>query len=149
MTEVPVFNLGPISEAQAKETGLADNARYGFDDTIDLAKLLGEIDDVQSYLPWSETEISSIFASSDIALDDLDLDDRFDKAASEPDELPTAKAPKTHAMMRFQVPLLDAERITKLIAKVQKRHGFTTGSELINAGDALVHLLSSEVSETE
>src|SRR5437762_10365036 len=34
--QVPVFNVGPVSDKQAKEIGLADNARYGHDDTLAL-----------------------------------------------------------------------------------------------------------------
>src|SRR5690348_6918711 len=43
-TEVPVINLGRISDEQAKEISLADNARYGVDDTLKLSELLGELD---------------------------------------------------------------------------------------------------------
>lgn len=41
--EIPVLNLGVISDAKAKKIGLVDNARYGVDDTISLAKVFEEI----------------------------------------------------------------------------------------------------------
>lgn len=147
-SEVPVANLGVISEKQAKEIGLIDNARYGADDTLGLAELLKEIGDVpelQSFLPYGQADIDAIFSASVIALDDLEIDESFEKAAAPEDEAPLPKAPKTHAQMRFKVPIADAERLTALIAKTQKDHGYTTEDELTNAGDALVHLLSDHL----
>jgi hypothetical protein len=43
--------------------------------------------------------------------------------------------------MRFKISLGDAEAISALIEKIQKRHGLTASDELTNAGDALVHIL--------
>jgi ParB-like chromosome segregation protein Spo0J len=143
MDEVPIFNLGPISDDKAKKIGLADNARYGADDTLMLAAILedlGDTDDLQSFLPMTGAEIASIFSASSIALDDLDLDDKTPDKEEAP-EPPATKAPKTHTVMRFKVALGDAEKITEQISKIQKRHGYTAGDELTNAGDALVHLL--------
>lgn len=138
--EVPIFNLGVISDEKAKAICIADNARYGADDTIMLARMLEEIgspEDIQSYLPYSETDLQGLFSSLDIALDDLELDDEF---SSEPPEK-TEKTAKTHTIMRFKVSLADAERITAEITRCQKREGFSGADELTNAGDALVHLL--------
>lgn len=147
-SEVPVVNLGPISDKQAKEIGVIDNARYGADDTLSFAELLkelGDVDELQEFLPYGDLDLTAIFSASDIALDALEIDENFESApesAPEEDEKP-AKAPKTHAILRFKVPLGDAERLTALIAQTQKDHGFTTADELTNAGDALVHLLGS------
>lgn len=145
LEEVPIFNLGVVDDQRAKEIGLADNARYGVDDTIELARLLeemGNADDLQQFLPYTETDIQSIFSSVNIALDDLDLDENFETPEKDP-EPPTLKAPKTHTIMKFKVPLADAERLTALIAKTQKKFGYTASDEMTNAGDALVHLLLS------
>jgi ParB-like chromosome segregation protein Spo0J len=143
LNPVPVFNLGAMSDAQAKEIGLLDNSRYGVDDSLELAELLkglGDVDQLSSFLPWSENDLRSIFASVDIDVDELGL---AEKVLEEPEaEPPSAKAPKTHTMMRFKVPLGDAERIAQLIARTQKRFGYTTADDLTNAGDALVHLLN-------
>lgn len=148
-TNVPVMNLGRISDQVAKEICLADNSRYGTDDTIALAELLndlGSADELQSFLPYSDTDLSDIFASTDIALDDLDVDDELETRRKE-DEPKSAKAPKTHTVMRFKISLIDAEKITDLIARTQKRHGYDSADELTNAGDALVHLLLSASEE--
>lgn len=148
-TEVPIANLGKITDKQAKEIGIIDNARYGADDTLGLAEILKEIGDVpelQSFLPYGQADIDAIFNASVIALDDLEIDDSFEREAeTQEDVAPLSKQPKTHAQMRFKVPLADAERITALIAKTQKDFGYTTEDELTNAGDALVHLLGDHL----
>jgi len=146
LDRVPIMNLGPISDKEAKEISLADNARYGADDTLELAKLLkdlGDLDEIQSYLPYADADLTSIFSASDIALDELELDDAFEgNKEKEPEpEIPAIKAAKTHTIMRFKVPLSDAERITEMVTRIQTAHGYTAGDQLTNAGDALVHLL--------
>jgi len=145
MKEIPAVNLGPIDDKTAKEISIADNARYGADDSVLLAQLFEEIglEDVQNFLPYSEVDTRELFSATDIALDDLELDEPEEAPAAEV-SAPLPKAPKTHTIMRFKVPVTDAERLTALIAKTQKTHGFTTGDELTNAGDALVQLLLSE-----
>lgn len=144
--EVPVFNLGEISDLKAKEISIADNARYGADDTLALAELLkelGDAQDLQQFLPYSDADLTSIFQASNIALDELEFDLPEETAADEAPEERPAKAPKTHTIMRFKVPIADSERITQLIAETQKDHGFTAADDLTNAGDALVHVLLS------
>lgn len=143
--DVPICNLGFISELKAKEIGVIDNARYGADDTLsfsELLKELGDIEDLQEFLPYGDTDLSAIFSASSIALDDLDMhisDPREDDDLSE-DE-PAPKPTKTHNVMRFKISIADSDRIIALIASTQKLHGFTTEDDLTNAGDALVQLL--------
>ena len=43
MAEVPVWNVGVITDEHAKKIGLVDNARYGEDDLLGLAGLLKEL----------------------------------------------------------------------------------------------------------
>ena len=149
MSEIDVYDLGVVDDSRAKKIALADNARYGADDTLALAKLLGEVgtpDEIQQFLPYTDADISTIFSSLDIALDELDLpdsiEDRPEKAEPAAD-----RVPKTHTIMRFKVPLTDAERITEVIARTQKRHDFNSSDELTNAGDALVHLIFADKEE--
>jgi ParB-like chromosome segregation protein Spo0J len=145
LTQVPIFDVGMVDDDTAKRITLADNARYGQDDTIELAKLLEEIGDIeglQAVLPYTESDLNSIFASVDIALDDLDLEESYE--ADEKDlaaEPKPEKAAKTHTIMRFKIAVADAEKVAELLAKVKKRQGFTAADELTNAGDALVHQL--------
>lgn len=140
---IPICNLGPITELQAKEIGIIDNARYGADDTLPFAELLKEIGaaaELTTFLPFGDQDLALLFSSADIALDDLGIDEAFEKDQDEP-EPPAAKAAKTHTVMRFKIALLDAEKITALIARTQRAQGLTSSDELTNAGDALVHLL--------
>ncbi|MER9176335.1 ParB/RepB/Spo0J family partition protein [Mesorhizobium sp. M0955] len=143
---VPVMNLGKISDRKAKEIGIADNERYGVDDTIAFAEFLkemGDTSDLQQFLPYTATDFADIFSSVDIALDDLDIEENFENSEEKEQQAPATKAPKTHTIMRFKVPLGDAERITAKIATTQKTHNLTGSDELTNAGDALVQLLLS------
>lgn len=146
-TTVPVANLGQISDVRAKEIGLLDNARYGVDDTLSLGAILKEIGDpeeIQSFLPYADTDLTAIWSAQSIDLDELNVSQ--DEIKIEPErqnEAPAPKPTKTHTIMRFKIGLADAERITKLIASTQKAQGLTTEDELTNAGDALVHLLAA------
>jgi ParB-like chromosome segregation protein Spo0J len=144
---VPIANLGPISDVKAKEISVIDNARYGADDTLmfaDILKDIGTIDDISHFLPYGDADLSAIFAASNISLDELETDTEDLEIDVEPAEK-TKKPEKTHTIMRFKVPLGDAERVTALIIQTQKTHGYTTSDELTNAGDALVHLLSDHI----
>lgn len=145
---VDIYNLGVIDDIKAKKITLADNARYGADDTLALAKLLGEIgtpDEIQSFLPYTDADVSAIFSASDIALDELELPESFEDKA--PADLKPEREAKTHTIMRFKVPLSDAERITEIITKTAKRQSFTSSDELTNAGDALVHIIFADKDE--
>lgn len=138
--EVTIINLGQISDEKAKEISLVDNGRYGTDDTLQLAELLkelGEIEDISSYMPYSDSDLDSIFASTSISLDDLELPDS--------DELPlmdmTSKV-QSHQIMRFKVPMEDAPAIQDVIESIMKSQGFTDDDSLMNAGNALVYLVT-------
>lgn len=139
LPEIPAFNLGPIDDVTAKKIGLQDNNRFGEDDTLKLAEIFGDIgspEDLATYMPFSMSEIDSIFSSSSVALDvldDLNLPD-------EEVELPQHKAEQTHQIMRFKVPVGDVDDVTALIGKIIKTQGFDDSDSLANAGDALVHL---------
>lgn len=136
--ELQVFNLGPIDEAKAKEISVIDNRHYGQEDTFALAELLNEIgQDVGEFMPYSEEDLTAIFASTTVDLSALDsLDDEDFQNATE-----KAKgAPVTHQIMRFKVPLGDAEMVQRVVDAIIKRQKLTDQDSLINAGDALVHL---------
>ena len=146
---IPVVNLGRISEKKAKEVGLLDNGRYGSDNTLQLAELLEELgtpDELAVFMPFSETELTSIFSSVNISLDDLDIDgsDDDDDAV-----MPKSKPTQTHQVMRFKVPIDDVDDITDLIEKTMKQQKFTESDSLTNAGDALVFLLQQLKEEEE
>src|SRR6478609_7730321 len=108
IAEVPVFNVGVIDDQRAKEITLADNSRYGADDSVALSELLTELgtDDLKEFLPYSDADLASIFQSN-IALDELDLLDPVEDT-TEIEEIKTPRAPKTHTMVRFKLANEDA-----------------------------------------
>lgn len=138
LTEVPVVNLGEVDDSKAKEIGLADNGRWGHDDAGKLADVFADLDleEIAEFLPYSENDLAAIIATSEIDLDDLNLDDDDDDVP-----LGDSKAPPTDTIMRFKVPVKDAESISAIIGKITKAQGFDGSNALTNAGDALVHLL--------
>jgi len=138
-TEIDVINLGEVSDEKAKEIGLADNERYGEDDAEALKKLLDGLDttdELSSFLPISTDEFDSLFAYDSIDLDELDVDDDDDQ----PIERPEPSSP-THRVVRFKLPIGDAEKLSDFIGSIQKSNGFTQSDDLTNAGDALVHAI--------
>ena len=144
LAEVPIVNLGAIDERHAKEISVLDNSRYGDDDGLSLAEILKEIgttDELKDFLPYGEEDLSGLFSSSSIALDDLDIDENFHAPEPDEPEIKIERPVKTHTVMRFKVGIKDAERLTAAIARTQKDQGFTTEDELTNAGDALMHLI--------
>lgn len=144
LKEVPIVTLGAIDERRAKEISVLDNSRYGDDDAISLAEILKEIgstEELQDFLPLGDADLTDLFSTSNIALDDLELDEKFEIDPQDTPEPKIERPPKTHTVMRFKVSMKDAERITKLIARTQGNYGFTAEDDLTNAGDALVHLL--------
>lgn len=144
-TEVPCINLGQISDEKAKEISLADNARYGIDDTLKLSDLLSDLDaaSLELVLPWSHRDIAAITASLSVDIDNLDLDEPviLDKDDEDDAEAPAPKATKTHQTLRFRNTLGDAARISDLVTRTMRDQGFTKDDDLTNAGDALAYLL--------
>lgn len=146
---VPVVNLGVVSDEKAKEISLADNARYGIDDTLKLSGLLEDLDAsiVESIMPWTHRDIEALTASIAVNIDDLDLDENIsltDGHDDDQDEVSAPKAQKTHQLMKFRVSIADAQKISALIAQTMKDEGFTAGDDMSNAGDSLAFLLLSE-----
>lgn len=140
LSTIPIINLGKIDDKRAKEISLVDNGRYGQDNALQLAGLLeelGAVEDLATFMPYSETDIASIFSSVNIALEDLDIPDADEPAPS----LPKDKPVQTHQVMRFKVPVEDSKWLSSLIEKTAKVQKFTDSDSLTNAGDALVFLL--------
>lgn len=135
--EVPIINLGRISDEKAKEIGLVDNARYGEDDVIKLDAILKDLslEEISDYLPYTDADLASIFNASNIALDELDTD-----AESDLPELPPTPPAPTHQIMRFKVPVEDVAAVTAVIEHVMRAHNFTGDDSMSNAGNALVEI---------
>lgn len=143
--KIPVCDLGIIDDARAKEISLADNARYGLDDTLKLSGLLEELDvkSVEAFMPWTNRDIEAMTASIAVNIDDLDMSDvnlNFDEEDEEK-EKPAPKAPKTHQLMKFRVPIADAAKISKIINETMQEEGFTAADDMTNAGEALAFII--------
>lgn len=137
---VPVHNLGHVEDKLAKKISLADNARYGHDDTMSLADLLNEVgtkEEIAAFLPYTNDDLAAILTTSNVALDDLDLPG--DQSSATLPQLPTP----THQMMRFKVPVEDAAWVVAMIERVMKEQGFTTEDSQTNAGNALVFVFNA------
>lgn len=142
MKEIPVYNLGQISDTKAKEIGLVDNARYGADDSLSLGELLRELNQespIAEFLPFTDMELDNLFSSS-IALEDLELDD----SDTPPPPAPEKAAP-TSQVLRFKIPVEDVARLTNLIDSVMKSQNFTQEDSLTNAGHALIYILKDRM----
>lgn len=137
MLDVPVWNLGVISDEKAKKIGLIDNARYGEDDTLGLAALLKELgNEFMRIMPISDVDLAALADASNLALDDLDSIDSGPSV-----DLKDLKAAPTSQMLRFKVPVDDVTWASKLIEREMKTEGFTQEDSLSNAGHALISLL--------
>ena len=146
--KVPIINLGPITDQEAKEISIADNVRYGTDDTIAFAEFIREMgnsEELSDFLPYTDADFADLFSSTDIALDELELDESLKEAEKAQEEEQAPRVPKTHTIMRFKVSLRDAETLTGLIAATQRANGYIGSDDLTNAGDALTHLLISDL----
>lgn len=145
METVPIINLGLLDDTKAKEIGLIDNGRYGSDDALKLADLLTSLDDhdLASFLPYSDGELETLFSSTSIALDELDCDEDDD----EPELPPSAPTVQTHQVMRFKVPVEDADAVMDVMEKIMKEQDFTDSDSLTNVGDALVFLCKGQEEE--
>lgn len=147
--EVPVRNLGKISDAAAKKATLIANSRYGENDIDALADLLNSKDFesaevLLATLPIDETEIASLFASSmDVDLDaELDdLDDLDDKSAEKGIDLASPTKVATHTMVRFKLPIDEAEALQEKIDSIIEEFELTDSDKLIRSGEALLQLL--------
>lgn len=145
-TEIPAINLGPIDDDKAKEISLADNARYGIDDTLKLSELIEDLDAfaLESILPWSNRDIAAMTASLSVDIDDLDLDQPDLADVDDEEDAPAPKPTKTHQVLRFRCQINDAAKISALINKTMEDEGFTKEDALTNAGDALSYVLFLE-----
>jgi len=143
LSEIPVINLGEISDDQAKEISLADNARYGIDDSSKLYEILKDMDAdvVEDIMPWTTEDMEAITASLAVEIEELDLDEPEIEEEKKDNEEAPEKTERTHQLMRYRVSVAGAAGISAIIKKTMKEQGFTKEDDLTNAGDALEYLI--------
>lgn len=80
--QVPILNLGEISDEKAKEVGLVDNGRYGEDDPLAMRELIEEMDasiaEITSFMPTSDEELASLFKDAEVDFDAVTGEKDFD-----------------------------------------------------------------------
>ncbi len=145
MPVIDVYNLGPIDDRKAKEISVIDNQHYGTEDSFGLGALLKEIDDQPSdFLPFSNYELTKMFKAHEIDLDSLELPDETDSTADFDPEASISAAKVDFQIMRFKVPIKDAEFVTRFMEAIIKRQGLKDRDSLAAAGMALVHLCNAK-----
>lgn len=146
--EIPAINLGRIGDVEAKRITLLDNSQYGETDFNKMAEILSEIgttDEILSILPIDDAELAGYFEHDlDAQLDALNDMDTDDDPGDEIDLGIKEKPTKTHEIMRFKVPIDDAELIKERIKTIGTDQGFTESDSLTNAGDCLVWLMKND-----
>jgi ParB-like chromosome segregation protein Spo0J len=142
---VPVVNLGVMSDRKAKAIGLADNGRYGEDDSLRLAAILkdvGEEFEIEGFLPFTEKDLAGIFASEDIDLDTLGLAPDATAEHQSLDDAVNARPTITHELMRFKVPVADREMVEQFVQQIVKTRGLSSEEDsLVQVGMALVEIV--------
>lgn len=146
METIDVYNLGLISDRKAKEISVIDNQHYGVEDSFGLGELLKEIGgNPEEFLPFSEAELTQIFKNASIDLDSLELPDDVDLIPDYDPEEAQTRARVDHQVMRFKVPIADAERVQRTVEAVIKRQGLKDRDSMLAAGMALVHMCNTKV----
>ena len=73
-TDVPVYNLGKISDTEAKAATIWMEVQVPFNE-IDLSHLVVELDEASVALPYTEAEIADFRHMSEFSFDNFDDDD--------------------------------------------------------------------------
>jgi ParB-like chromosome segregation protein Spo0J len=143
--EIPIYNMGVISDEDAKRITLADNSQYGeldYEKFVDMVGNgeIGSVDEIISFLPMDSDEFGNIFDKSLDEINSLEMDlDNYESIDLEPN-IPTKT--KAFQVVRFKVAAEDAHIITDKINRIKTEQGFEGSDDLTNAGDALIHIFN-------
>lgn len=125
---VPIWNLGEIDDARAKEISLVDNTRYGEDDAEALSKLLDsmETDLLIEILPEAPVELP----------DTEDLVEKLDEELKKERE-----TEEEYKVLKFRLESEKAEEIETILSKVAFDKGLRYPDGYSNFSEALYHAL--------
>ena len=146
MATVPVTTVGTVDDNIAKQMSLVDNERYGEDDAVELQRL---IESLQSELDYSLSEIApyddEMFATlareTSVDLAELGLlTDGAEAEASSDNRETKERLGVEHQTMRFKVSFDVSENVSEVIKTIIREQGIKTGSDMEDAGEALVWL---------
>lgn len=146
ISEIPIINLGNISDDKAKKMGLIDNGRYGSDDFVELQELINSLEspnELLEVLPYSLEDFEGIFKADEIDLDNIPS---FEENSEIEDSDETKnnfvqKLPETHAIVKFKIPLEFLQDLNNKIKNKEQELNTEYGDSLVNAGNALLALL--------
>lgn len=147
LAEVPVVNLGNISDDKAKKIGLLDNGRYGSDDFAELQNLINSLEnpeEIMKTLPYNFEDFEGLFQTEDINLDEIPSFDDADEEEVEILDKTTIKLPETHATIKFKIPLEFIQDFDKKIKDREEELGLEYDDKLKNMGNAILSYVLGE-----
>ena len=143
---VPIINLGPIDDTQAKKILLLDNSRYGEDEVGKLSAILeglGSPEELASYMTYTEDDLATLMTSDiEADLEGLDSLDDLDYIDDDDDEtVAPAPAVKTHQTMKMKVDVENAETVSDTLEKIIREQGIEDSDAMVRSGEALTWLV--------
>ena len=146
ISEIPIINLGNISDDKAKKMGLIDNGRYGSDDFVELQELINSLEspnELLEGLPYSLKDFEGIFKADEIDLDNIPSFEENSEIedSDETENNFVQKLPETHAIVKFKIPLEFLQDLNNKIKNKEQELNTEYGDSLVNAGNALLALL--------
>lgn len=146
ISEIPIINLGNISDDKAKKMGLIDNGRYGSDDFVELQELINSLEspnELLEVLPYSLEDFEGIFKADEIDLDNISSFEENSEIedSDETENNFVQKLPETHAIVKFKIPLEFLQDLNNKIKNKEQELNTEYGDSLVNAGNALLALL--------
>lgn len=143
---VPVITVGQINDVVAKQMSLVDNERYGEDDQLALQRLIEEIQSETGFslseiAPFDDEMAATLARTAAFDMAELErLTDGDEKAAEEDKREKVERLGVEHQTMRFKVTFDSADSVTTAIKSIIAEQGINTGSDMEDAGEALVWL---------
>lgn len=147
ISEVPVLSVGKISDVIAKQMSLVDNERYGEDDQMALQHLIEEIQADLDYklseiAPYDDELAATLAKETAYDLEALEALSVSDDEEPETEDLREKKERLgvEHQTMRFKVTFDASESVSATINRIISEQGISSGSDMEDAGEALVWL---------
>lgn len=146
ISEIPIINLGNISDDKAKKMALIDNGRYGSDDFVELQELINSLEspnELLEVLPYSFEDFEGIFKADEIDLDNIPSFEENSEIedSDETENNFVQKLPETYAIVKFKIPLEFLQDLNNKIKNKEQELNTEYGDSLVNAGNALLALL--------
>ena len=146
ISEIPIINLGNISDDKAKKMSLIDNGRYGSDDFVELQELINSLEspnELLEVLPYSLEDFEGIFKADEIDLDNIPSFEENSEIedSDETENNFVQKLPETHAIVKFKIPLEFLQDLNNKIKNKEQELNTEYGDSFVNAGNALLALL--------